>query len=414
MPGTRETHRKDRRMSRRGWSRRAFLQGAVATGGALLLPRLGRAAGTDRVLVTLFLRGAADGLNLCVPAGDADYYARRPTLAIPEGQLIDLDGFFGLHPGLAALTPLYTGGRLALLHASGSPSPTRSHFDAQDFMERGVPGDKTVSTGWLNRYLAAEAGGQALAGITLGNAKDVSIVGPAPALAFPSIDRFRIRGQYPEVVSAALEQRYAALPEQAVKRGFAEALSAIDTVASVEASTTAPYPNSSLGRALRDAAALVKADIGVRIVTVNTGGWDTHSNETPRLSGLTADLAAALAAFDADLGSDRDRTALLAMTEFGRTADENDGGGTEHGHGGLMLALGGGVAGGRVHLRDDSWPGLSDDDLYDGRDLQITTDYRDVFAEALDVHLGSRDADRLFPDYTIRPDRTPGLFATSV
>ncbi len=392
------------------WSRRGFLIAAGAGATAALLPGTGRGSGADRVLVALFLRGAADALNLCVPQADPDYYALRPTLQVPAGQALDLDGFFGLEPTLSPLLPIFRSGDLALVHAVGSTDPTRSHFDAQGYMERAVPGDKSVTDGWLNRYLAATADRRPIAGMSLGGGSDGTLAGPAPALAFATLAGFQLDGKYIAPRGGALRERYAALGG-ALGRSMDQAFEALAEIDRARSASAVAYPTSALGAALRDAAALVQADVGVRVVTVNAGGWDTHSYQTGRLVYLIDDLARALAAFHADLGAHRGRTLLLAMTEFGRSAAQNAAGGTEHGHGGLMLALGGGVAGGRVLLRGGIWPGLDAARLYEGRDLKVTTDFRDVFAEVLDRHLGVRDPRPILPGHAAHPSRYPGLFA---
>lgn len=394
------------------WNRRDFLRAAAIGGSALLLPRTGRAAGTDPVVVVLFLRGAADGLSLVVPQEDPDYYTHRPTLQIPAGDAVNLDDFFGFHPGLAALAPLYRSGDLAIVHASGSTDPTRSHFDAQDFMERAAPGNKSIGVGWLNRSLAALGDDRALAGITLDNSRDVSMVGPSPALAFRSIDSFQLLGRDRDERQRAIRARYGAMKSSLLGRSMTDAFSALSDIAAVPTPNEVTYPNSPLGSGLNDAAALIKADIGVRAITLNTGGWDTHANQVNDLAARTPDLAESLVAFHEDLGSDRDRTLLLVMTEFGRTAAENGGGGTEHGHASAMFALGGGISGGRVLLRDGAWPGLAEADLNEGRDLAVTTDFRDIFAEVLDRHLGIArgTASSILIGHPVESRRYPGLF----
>jgi uncharacterized protein (DUF1501 family) len=355
------------------------------------------------VLVALYLRGGADGLNLVIPHGDPFYYSARPTIQVPPGEELDLDGFFGLHPALADLLPLYQSGELAILHAAGSPDPTRSHFDAQDFMEKAAPGDKSIVDGWLNRYLVAAGGGDALAGISLSRTMVKAMLGPAPSLAFSAINAFRFTGAYQIERRAALETRYDLMPETVLGSSVMDALSAIDVITEVPTDTDVIYPQgSALGAALRDAAALVKAQIGVRVVAIDLGGWDHHTSELTR-------LAAALAAFRADLGTHSNRTLTLCMTEFGRRVEQNGGGGTDHGHGGIMLALGGGIAGGRVITKDNQWPGLAPEDRWMGQDLMATTDFRDVFAEVLSRHMRLSDVDPVFPDFSVDPWNFPGL-----
>jgi uncharacterized protein (DUF1501 family) len=401
-------------------TRRAFLQttGAAAL-SAFVLPRLGarRALAAERppVLVALYLRGGADGLNLVVPVGDPLYFANRPTIAVPEGSTLALDGFFGLNPTLAPLAPLYATGALAFVHAVGSPDPSRSHFDCQDFMERAAPGNRTIVDGWLGRWLALAGGGRAIAGITLRHTRAKALQSAAPSLAFPSLGGFALSGNAVEERRAALEARYDDVQAGAAGTllGDAGALAfdAMDVLAGVDRTTSVVYPTSELGAALADAAALIKADVGVRALAVDLGGWDHHTDTTARTGDVASDLAASLAAFHADLGAHAATTLTLAMTEFGRRVAENGTDGTDHGHGGVMLALGGGVAGGRVVVRG-GWPGLAPDALHRGQDLAVTTDFRSVFAEALHRHLGvgTTDLAAILPGFAIDPGAFPGLW----
>lgn len=394
-------------------TRRDLLRAAAVGATAFLVPGAARhahAATGEPVLVTLFLRGAADGLQLVVPHGDPHYYALRPTIGIPHAELLDLDGFFGLHPALAPLLPLYQSGRLAAVHACGSTHPTRSHFDAQDFMERGAPGDFTVHDGWLNRVLQRLGAGSSLAAVSLGQQRALALEGTAPSLAFASLDDFRLRGSYTEQRRAALEGLYRSLAGTLLGRSGAELFDAVDVVSSVPNDSTVDYGSSGLGRALRDAAALVRADVGVRIVTIDAGGWDHHDHENDALQWTAADLAHCLAAFHADLGSHAGRTLVVTMTEFGRTAAENGALGTEHGHGSVSFVMGGGVHGGRVLVRD-GWPGLAPAALHEGRDLAVTTDFRDLLAELVARHLGLGALGPVFPGHAIATGRFPGLFA---
>lgn len=400
-------------------SRRVLLKtGAVAL-SAFLLPRVRRVYGAERtpVLVALYLRGGADGLNLVVPAGDPAYYASRPTIAVPAGHELPLDGFFGLNPALAPLLPLYASGVLAFVHAAGSPDPSRSHFDCQDFMERAAPGDRARVDGWLARYLAVAGGGRSIAGVTLRNARAKALQGAAPSLAFASLGAFSFAGAHVDERQAVLDERYAVVTEtttaaRLLGESASQALDAVDLLATVQRATGVGYPVSALGSALADAAALVKAEIGVRAICVDLGGWDHHTDTADRTDEVGGDLAASLAAFSADLGAHAATTLTLAMTEFGRRVAENGGRGTDHGHGGVMLALGGGVHGGRVLLAGNTWPGLAVDRRYRGQDLAVTTDFRSVFAEALHRHLLVRTTDvaAILPGFTIEPATFPGLY----
>ncbi len=398
------------------WSRRELLRAAATSFGVLIVPpallraRAARAAGTDPVLVTIFLRGAADFLNLIVPAGDPHYYALRPRIGVAPGAELSLDGFFGLNPNLSRLLPWYQSGQLAVIHACGSPSRTRSHFDEQDFMEFGAPGDKTIRTGWLNRYLVAAGIDDPTSAITLGHHAVSSLTGEAANLAIPSITSLALAGGYTTQRRATLDQIYRAAGgplASTVENAFA----VHETLQAVDPSTSVSYPSGSFSNALRDVAALIKADIGVRIAAADLGGWDHHYNELEALPGVAAALAGALDAFATDLGTDLGRTTVLVMTEFGRRAGENPNRGTDHGVAGAMIALGGGVGGGRVLLRNAVWPGLAPAQLYQGVDLEPTTDFRDVFSEVLARHLGLGNLSSIFPGFSPDASRYPGLYA---
>ena len=394
-----------------GASRRDFLKAAGGGLAAFALP--GRAlagGGVDPVLVVVaFLRGGADGLNLVVPHGDPDYYALRPTVRVEPGDEIDLDGFFGLHPSLAPLHPLYTSGELAFVHATGSHHDSRSHFEAQDFMEYGAPGDPLVGDGWLNRYLAAAGIADVQAGVSLRAGRALSLAGDVPSLAFASVENFQLTGVRAAERRVAIEQMYDAVPSGLLGRTAGGAFSALDQVGTVTRAPDGVYPTSPFGQRLRDAAALIKADIGVRVVAVDIIGWDHHSNELPLLESNATDLADSLAAFHGDLGTDAGRTLTVACSEFGRTAEENGSSGTDHGHGGIMLALGGGVVGGQVLMAGGQWPGLQPQNLFEGRDLAVTTDFRDVFAELLDRHMGLANLAPVFPGFSVSASNYPGL-----
>ena len=397
------------------WSRRELLKAAAAGFSVLIVPPSlqpggrARAAGTDRVLVVVFLRGAADFLNLVVPAGDPNYYTLRPTVGVTAGTELPLDGFFGLHPSLSALRPWYLSGQLAVIHACGSPTATRSHFDEQDFMEHAAPGDKTVVTGWLNRYLLAAGISNPTGAITLGNRAVQALAGDATTLAIPSIASMDLAGSFPTERRATLDQIYRSAGGPLAQTAE-NAFQVYDTLKSVNTATSVTYPTGQLGPALRDVAALVKANIGVRVVAADLGGWDHHVEEPSRIGGLASGLAAALNAFATDLGSDLGRTTILVMTEFGRRARENPSRGTDHGYASAMIALGGGVAGGQVLLRNDVWPGLAAAQMFQGVDLAVTTDYRDVFAEVLTRHMGLSNLNGVFPSFTPSATRFPGLY----
>jgi uncharacterized protein (DUF1501 family) len=396
-------------------SRREFLKTAAVGLSALVVPpallraRAAQAVGPDQVLVVLFLRGAADGLNLVVPYGDPQYYALRPTIGVSAGSLLDLDGFFGLHPALLPLVPLFDAGRLAMIHASGCTDPTRSHFDAQDFIEHGAPGDKTIHNGWLNRYAAAAGFASPVSAITIGPRPVKSLAGSVATLAIPTLDSFSMLYSGASIRRAALDQIYAAAGG-ALAEAADSTFAVLDTVGSVSRATSVAYPSGTFALALRDLAALIKAQIGLKVAALDLGGWDHHTGEVAALQGNATALAGGLAAFASDLGSHLDRTLVLAVTEFGRRAAENGGGGTDHGHGSVTVALGGSVAGGRVLLKNDLWPGLLPNQLDQG-DLKVTTDFRDVFSEVLARHMGLANLASIFPNFTPSTSRYPGLFA---
>jgi uncharacterized protein (DUF1501 family) len=411
-------------------SRRAFLKetaaAVVAFGAAprfLLRAAAAAPAGRRRVLVAIFQRGAADGLNIVIPFADPDYARARPRIAVAppsrEGdeRALDLDGFFGLHPGLAPLFPLFTRGELAWVHAVGSPDATRSHFDAQDFMEAGTPGVKSTADGWLNRCLQhgpAPAAPSVFRGVALAPLLPRSLQGPAGALALPSLEGFELRGSAPEV-HKGFESLYRQAVQDFLGGTGAATFEALRRLRGARAAARPPehgavYPGGRLGEALRQTAQLVKADVGLEIAFVEAGGWDHHVAEggaRGQLATRLLELGQALAAFWQDLGERRRDVVVLSMTEFGRTVRENGSAGTDHGHAGAMLVLGGPVRGGRVYGR---WPGLAPEQLFEGRDLARTTDFRDLFAEVAVRHLRLdwRSAP-LFPGYAIRPEAFPGV-----
>ncbi len=411
-------------------TRRAFIRnGAVALVTLGFAPRfLARtadAAGSParrKVLVAIFQRGAVDGLNVIVPHGEAAYYLARPGIAVPRpgsgggaDPAIDLDGFFGLHPRLAPLEPLYRRGRLAIVHACGSPDPTRSHFDAQDFMESGTPGIKSTTDGWLNRALQSgpDAAPTPFRAVAVSPQLPRALLGRAPALALGPIAQFGVRGGSP-TLAAAFEQEYASAPDPTLQATGREAFDAVRALkaASLRPYQPAPgaeYPRSPFGGALREIAQLVKADVGLQVAFADVGGWDTHVNQGAsggQLAGRLDDFARALAALSSDLDDRLGDVVIVTMSEFGRTVRQNGNAGTDHGHGNAMLVIGGEVRGGRVVGR---WPGLGPEQLYEGRDLAVTTDFRDVFAELAERHLGVADAGKVFPGYGIDRGRFAGL-----
>ncbi len=397
-------------------SRRDFLKTAAVSAGALLLPSAlagrARAAGGEPVLVAIFLRGGADSLGMVAPLGDPYYAQIRPTIALTPATALPIgNGFYGFHPAFAPLLPAFQAGRVAVVHATGSHDPTRSHFDAQDFMERGAPNDFSVYDGWLNRTLAAIGASTSLSGVTFSGAKALSLSGPAPSVAFTSLNNFRLSGGNGTERRAALQSMYQTVSTTLVGRSVGELFQSLDQIAGIQNTSTVAYPNTGLARTLRDVAALIRADLGVRVVAVNVGGWDHHEREPENMARTVAELAGGLAAFDQDLGGSHGRTLTITMTEFGRTAEENGSAGTDHGHGSLSVVMGAGIRGGRVLTKNDTWPGLAPNQRFEGRDLAVTTDFRDLFAEVLHRHMGLSSLGSVFPRFAVSTANYPGLYS---
>ena len=390
-------------------SRRVFLRGAglaavgVGMAPSSLLVRTALAASGSKVLVKVFLRGGADGLNFCVPYGDSEYYNLRQGIGLPRpgqaGGVVSLDGYFGMHPEFAPLAPFFRDGRLAFVHAVGNPQVTRSHFDAQDFQESGTPGDKQTATGWLDRAIAQLPGTEVTQAVSFSAQLVRSLLGPEPVLVAQTLTSFDLRARnWRSEAETLLTAMYQSDPTEVGTTGL-ETFEAINTLLRAPTpppSNGATYPTGNTGNALRQAAGLIKTGVGTRCIYVNvTGGFDTHSNQ---LQGNTNDyrpLGQALAAFATDLGGLLDDVVLMLTTEFGRTAAVNGAAGTDHGTGYAMMLLGGRVRGGRVLGR---WPGLSRSQLYENRDLAATTDFRDVFQEVARAQFGISAS--LFPGYT--------------
>jgi len=403
-------------------SRRSFLKstglGFLALG--LPPPFLVRAAGarqsaSNKSLVVVFQRGAMDGLNVVIPFKDPNYHRLRPSIAISEPGsgatcAIDLDGFYALHPALAPLKSFYDKGQLAIVHAAGSPDNTRSHFDAQDYMEIGTPGIKTTPDGWLNRCLAEKKTSPApFRGVALTAQLPRILAGAAPALTLSSLDEFRPRNQ---ALGDALQKLYANSSDPLFRTGGENLFAAMNELRRIESkipASTERYPAGRFGAGLSQIARLIKADVGLEIGFSEIGGWDTHANEggaTGQLANRLRELAEGIAAFCRDLGDRMDDVLLLTMSEFGRTARENGNRGTDHGHANVMFAMGGRVRGGKVY---GQWPGLAPEVLYEGRDLALTTDFRTVCGEVVTRHLSERDMSKVFPGF--RPSAPIGLIA---
>jgi uncharacterized protein (DUF1501 family) len=391
-----------------GCTRRTLLGGALAgLTGALLDSRLAFAAG-DRprgdVFVLLSLRGGFDGLSAVVPAGDPAYYTARPDIAVPRNRLIGGDRMFGLHPALAPLLPFWRAGALGAVHAAGQPTPNRSHFAAMEELERAAPGT-SVRTGWLDRMLGGLGATGPFSGVSVGSARPVRVLaGPGPDVGITSVDGFTLNGEAANrPLAATMAKLYEGAPP-ALADTAGRMLGALGTAQTLRAAGYAPangaaYPDTDLGKALRDVARLIKADVGLIGATVDSGDWDMHENlgapvEGRRMFDHLADLAAALAAFATDLGpAGLGRVTLVTISEFGRRVGQNGSGGLDHGYGNAMFVLGGNVAGGRVH---GDWPGLAPAALVDG-DLAVTTDYRAVIGEILRARCGVADTAGIFP-----------------
>ena len=409
-------------------SRRVFVRagalGLVSFGlDPLFLSRAAYAAcrpaalpSNNRSLVCLFQRGAVDGLSMLVPHGEEQYYRERPRIAIPRSAVVDLDGHFGLHPRLAPLKPFWDSGSLAVVPAVGSPDGTRSHFDAQDYMESGTPGVKSTTDGWANRYCqnAREHTDTPFRAVAFGPQLPRIMAGTAPALAIDDLRTFGVGGRAAagDRLTRAFEALYEGSATGLLATSAEESFEAIRMLktANPQARSTehgAEYPRGRLGDSLRQIAQLIKTDLGMEIAFADMGGWDTHvnqGNDQGQLALRLTELGQALAAFATDLGERMRDVCVLTMSEFGRTVRENGTGGTDHGHGTAMLVLGGTVAGKQVAGR---WPGLAQDARYEGRDVAVTTDFRDLFGEILTRHLGARDLSAVFPGYT--PGKAPGV-----
>src|SRR5436190_1607463 len=410
-------------------SRRVFVKsGALALVSLGFDPLfLGRAAYALRrpfaasrrpVLVCLFQRGAADGLNMIVPHGESAYYQERPRIAVPRETVVDLDGHFGLHPSLAPLKSVWDNKSLAAIHAIGSPDGTRSHFDAQDYMETGTPGVKSTGDGWANRYCQhdREHTHTPFRAVAFGPQLPRILAGSAPSLAIDDLQAFGLRAPQEgarDRLTRAFEELYdgagTGLLASSSREGF-EAVQLLKQVSpgQYQPANGADYPRGRFGKAMMQIAQLIKADLGLQLAFADVTGWDTHVNQGSsegQLAARLADFGQALAAFAQDLGERLRDVVVLTMSEFGRTVRENGNSGTDHGHATAMLVLGGPVNGGRMLGR---WPGLDPADRFEGRDVAVTTDFRDLFAEILARHLGAKDLAAIFPGFSPDPARFPG------
>jgi uncharacterized protein (DUF1501 family) len=408
----------------RALSRREFVARGTATAVALSvpawLPRVtyAQTENMDRdVLVSIFLRGGADGLTLVPPFGDAAYYSLRPTIAIPRPDsgsptpAINLDGFFGLPTAMAALLPAYQSSQLLVVHATGSTDPSRSHFDAQFFMEIGKPGDRNVVTGWLGRHLATKPpmrADAALRGLGFAFGLQQALVGGPDTLPIPDPSNFGLAGSSTTRAArlAWLGNSYL-IERDPLRTAALNTQRTINTLSSLNIGGYVPaggavYPGGSFGAAMRSTAALIRADMGIEAVQIDLGGWDTHSAQGPLTGGMAGtmqQLAGALGAFHLDMNASNrmNRVTVVAMSEFGRVARENASQGTDHGHGNVMFVMGGAVNGGRV-MRN--WPGLAAGQLYENQDLHVTIDYRDILAEIVQRRLANTNLAAVFPGFT--------------
>jgi uncharacterized protein (DUF1501 family) len=404
-------------------SRRFFLRnGALAVAGTAAIPSflvrsvLAEAApGPNGRLVVIFQRGAADGLNVVVPYREKNYYAMRPTIAIPANKVLDLDGFFGLHPSLAAFQPLYQAGQLAIVHAAGSPDMSRSHFDAQDYMESGTPGVKSTADGWLNRALQSEDARHAcehtaFRALALGAQVPRTLSGKIPALAIPNLNNFAVGGHVGQQSPAAgaFEAMYSGSGDRIFHSTGEETFEAVKMLRAADPAQYKPtagadYSNSEFGNNMKQIAQLLKANLGVEAAFTDVGGWDTHQNQGAvdgQLSNRLRDFSDSIAAFWRDMGASGENITLVTMSEFGRTARQNGTAGTDHGHANAMFVLGGRVRGGKVYGR---WPGLADHQLNEGRDLAVTTDFRAVLSEVVAKSIGANNFETVFPGAKLDP-----------
>lgn len=398
-------------------SRRKFLKlSGLAAAAPLVGTRTALAfsanKGEDRdILISVYQRGGADGLNTIVPYFDGNYYTLRPTLSVPgpgaPGGALDLNGFYGMHPTMSALKSVYDAGDLAVIHAAGSPHPTHSHFDAQDFMERGILEKAGAYTGWLGRFLElaapAKGGESPFRALGMGTSAPITIRGDVAPIAIYDISAFTLTAQLPEApkIRTALETLYSY--DDALDVSAQQTFASVDMLEAADPLQYPPengaqYPDTEFGRQLMQIGQMIKADMGLEAAAIDFGGWDHHDGELGILPGMLSEFSNALAAFNTDMGTRMNGISVVAMTEFGRRAYENGSAGTDHGHGGVMFAMGKNVNGGEVYV---DWPGLQQQQLYEQGDLDITIDFRQVLGEMLDKRGGGTDFGYVFPDYSM-------------
>lgn len=381
-----------------------------------LLPRLAftpkNSTPRGDTLIVIFLRGAADTLNIVVPHAEDAYYALRPSLGIPrpddnkanaESRVLDLDGFFGLHPSMRGLLDAWDEKQLAIIHACGAPDESRSHFKAMELMERGVDSERGPASGWIGRHLAAlDTGNRSpLRAVGLGEMPQRSLSGSVPVSALRSIADFHLKGDARAVAQmrAALDTIYSGNDSFSILGQ--ESLAILDILQKLDPtqSPVTSYPITDFSLALQQVSLLIKADVGLEVAAIDLGGWDTHfaqGGAEGQMARLMQDLADGLAAFHQDLRDRMDTVTVVTMSEFGRRARENGSFGTDHGHGSMMMVMGANVDGGKVH---GQWPGLGEGQLVGPGDLAVTTDYRDVLSEILVKRLNNPALEEIFPNY---------------
>jgi uncharacterized protein (DUF1501 family) len=410
-------------------NRRFFLhKGALAIAGTTAIPSFlvrsvlaETAAAPGQRLVVIFQRGAVDGLNVVVPYREKNYYKMRPTIAIPDDKVIDLDGFFGLHPSMTDFKALYDQGNLAIVHAAGSPDMSRSHFDAQDYMETGTPGSKATYEGWLNRALQGQDRAEdqrhrqehtAFRALALGEQVPLTLAGKVPAIALNNVNGFSVagRGATPSPAANAFEAMYAGSGDKILHAAGDETFEAVKMLRDANPAQYTPvaganYPNTEFGNRMKQIAQLLKSNLGVEAAFTDVSGWDTHQNQgsvNGQLANRLSDFSTSIAAFWRDMGDGAENVTLVTMSEFGRTAHENGTGGTDHGHANAMFVLGSKVKGGKVYGR---WPGLENEQLNEGRDLALTTDFRAVLGEVVTRSMGATNLDLVFPGAGLSPNK---------
>jgi uncharacterized protein (DUF1501 family) len=414
-------------------TRRFFLKSsgvALATFAAapsflkrVALAQTSGAAKDHPIVIAIFQRGAMDGISAVIPFGDHNYYNVRPQIAVPQPKsgnadgAIDLDGYFGLHPSLSPFKPIYDEGHLAIVQAVGSPDNTRSHFDAQDYMESGTPGNKGTQDGWLNRYMQSKRDPKSTPFRAVSFTPNLprTLLGSAPAIAMTNISDFGVRaGQGNGQVAKGFEELYSQGMTDVLHGTGKEAFEAIKMLKRANpqqyaATSGANYPRSPFGQSLLQIAQLVKSNVGVEVAFVDVGGWDTHANQGSsrgQLANRLQEFSQGIASLYKDLGDRMRDVVILTMTEFGRTIKQNGSGGTDHGHASCLFVLGGPVKGGKVYGK---WPGLATEQLYEGRDLALTTDFRDIFAEIASRHMGSTNLSAIFPGFNPNPANFRGF-----